>query len=161
METNGRTERAPAPRKHPGSCHCGAVRFEVEIDLSAGGSRCNCSICVKLGGFSGIVKPEAFRLLSGKESLSEYTWGAKIGHRFFCGHCGVSCFAPGHLAEIGGDYVSINLNALDDVDPNQLPAIHWDGRHNNWEAGPRKEPWPIFTTSAAERATSAAHESTA
>lgn len=30
-------------KKHTGGCHCGAVRFEVMVDTSAG-SRCNCSI---------------------------------------------------------------------------------------------------------------------
>ncbi len=149
MENQKKSGSAPAAPKHPGSCHCGAVRFEVELDVSSGGSRCNCSICLKLGGFAAIVKPEAFRLLGGQESLSEYAWGAKIGRRVVCTHCGVSCFAPGHLAEVGGDYVSVNLNALDDIDPNELPAVHWDGRHDNWQSGPRKEPWPVFTKRAA------------
>ena len=27
--------------KHRGSCHCGKVRFEVALDLSAKASRCN------------------------------------------------------------------------------------------------------------------------
>jgi hypothetical protein len=40
--------------KHTGSCHCGAVRFEVDADVKKGASRCNCLH----------VKPAAFRLLS-------------------------------------------------------------------------------------------------
>jgi hypothetical protein len=57
--------------------------------------------------------------------------------------CGVHCFGRGHLVELGGDYVSVNLNCLDDVDPNQLSVVYWDGRHNNWIAGQRPAPWPI------------------
>ncbi len=132
-------------KKHAGSCHCGAVKFEVEVDATKGG-RCNCSICTKLGITAALVKPEAFALLSGEESLSSYEWGMKISKRFFCKGCGVLCFGKGHLAEVGGDYVSVNLNALDDVDPNQAELTHWDGRHNNWDAGPRPTPWPIFTS---------------
>jgi hypothetical protein len=131
------------PRKHPGSCHCGAVRFEVEVDASSGGA-CNCSICTKIGGIAALVKPAAFRLLSGESSLSFYEWGSKTAKRYFCKSCGVTCFSRGHLAEVGGDYVSVNLNALDDVDPAHVKVGYWDGRHNNWEGGQRSEPWPIF-----------------
>ncbi len=132
-------------RKHAGSCHCGAVRFEVEFDMGAGAGRCNCSICTKVGALGAIVKPEAFTLVSGAESLGEYQWGAKISRRFFCRTCGIHCFGRGHLAELGGDYVSVNLNALNDVELSDMKVVHWDGRHDNWQAGPRGTPWPIVT----------------
>jgi hypothetical protein len=128
---------------HAGSCHCGAVRFQVEADLREGVARCNCSICTKIAMTGRIVKPSAFTLLSGEESLGTYEWGAKISKRFFCRHCGIHCFGRGHLAEVGGDYVSVNLNCIDGLDPNTLEIVHWDGRHNNWEGGPRSTPWPI------------------
>jgi hypothetical protein len=128
---------------YTGGCHCGAVRFQVEADLGQGASRCNCSVCTKIAPTALVMKPAAFTLLAGEESLATYEWGPKISRRFFCKHCGVHCFGRGFLAEVGGDFASVNLNCLDDVDPNQLPVIYWDGRHNNWEAGPRSTPWPI------------------
>jgi hypothetical protein len=92
----------------------------------------------------GKVKPVAFRLVQGEDALSSYAWGAKISTRFFCKRCGIHCFARGHLAELGGDFVSINLNTLDDIDPRSVKVVHWDGRHDNWHAGTRDTPWPIW-----------------
>jgi hypothetical protein len=134
--------------KHRGSCHCGSVRYEVEIDLQKGGSRCNCSVCTKTSVTAGIVKPARFTLLCAERELGEYEWGAKHSKRFFCKNCGVHCFGRGHLAEVGGDYVAVNLNTLDDVELDEVSLVHWDGRHDNWEAGPRPSPWPIMTSSA-------------
>jgi hypothetical protein len=131
-----------AANKHTGGCHCGAVRYEVLINPAIG-SRCNCSICTKTAVLGGFAKPEAFVLLAGTESLSAYEWGAKISRRFFCKHCGIHCFGRGHLEELGGDYVSINFNTLDDVDPAGVNVAYWDGRHDNWHAGTRNAPWPI------------------
>ena len=130
------------PTRHTGGCHCGAVRFEVELDDSTG-TMCNCTICTKLGTVGAIVKPAAFRLVSGEADLSTYEWGGRISRRKFCKHCGVYCFAFGHLDVLGGDYVSINLRALDDFDLGQVKIGYWDGRHNNWQAGPRPTPWPV------------------
>jgi hypothetical protein len=90
-----------------------------------------------------IVKPSDFVLLAGEGDLSIYEWGAKVSKRFFCRHCGIHCFGRGHMAQLGGDYVSVNLNCIDGLDPSLLDVIHWDGRHNNWQGGPRKAPWPI------------------
>ncbi len=129
--------------KHQGSCHCGAVRFEVDVDPQTA-TRCNCSICAKGGSMGAMVKPAAFRLLSGKESLGSYVWGSKIGTRFFCKHCGVYCYGAGSLPELGGDFVSPNVNTLDDVDVAMISPKFWDGRHDNWAGGSREQPWPIF-----------------
>jgi hypothetical protein len=101
-----------------------------------------------MGIIGRLVKPAAFTLLAGEESLAAYEWGARISRRFFCKQCGIHCFGRGHLAEVGGDYVSVNLNCLDGVDPGLVALVYWDGRHNNWEAGPRPTPWPIDAAAA-------------
>jgi hypothetical protein len=121
----------------------------VDVDLARGAGRCNCTICAKVGGTGAIVKPDAFHLVEGEESLGEYRWGAKISTRFFCKACGVHCFGRGHLDVLGGDYVSVNLNTLDDVDLLGVKVVHWDGRHDNWMAGPRDAPWPLFSAASA------------
>ena len=132
----------PTPRMHTGGCHCGAVRFEVELDLATG-TMCNCTICTKLGTVGANVKPAAFRLVSGEADLSSYEWGHRVARRRFCTHCGAHCFGAGHLDVLGGDFVSINLCCLDDFDLARVKLGYWDGRHDNWQAGQRDTPWPI------------------
>jgi hypothetical protein len=139
---------------HTGACHCGAVRFQFEADLTEGGSRCNCTICTKTNIFGRSVKPDAFRLLQGERSLAFYEWATKIGKRYFCKTCGVQCYGSGHLAELGGDFVSVNLNCLEGVELDDLAVVYWDGRHNAWDAGPRPTPWPIFREGEAKPASS-------
>jgi hypothetical protein len=126
-------------RTYSGSCHCGAVRFEVDIDLSAGTFKCNCSICTKSRNWLAVVKPEAFRLIAGESDLSDYQCGKQTTHNLFCKDCGVSSFEWGDDKNLGGRFYAVKVACLDDATVDELvnaPITYVDGRHDNYNAAP-------------------------
>ncbi len=127
-------------RTYTGSCHCGAVRFEADIDLAAETSRCNCSICLKARFWKAIVMPDAFRLLRGEDSLADYRFGSRrIGHHF-CRQCGIKPFGQGRLDGLG-EFYAVNLACLDDTSDAELaaaPIAYENGRQGDWHSPPRE-----------------------
>lgn len=126
-------------KTYSGNCHCGAVRYQVDIDLSEGTFKCNCSICTKLRNWLTMVKPEGFRLLAGGADLKDYRFGTKNIHHLFCRHCGIHSFGWGNIPDLGGKIYAVNDNCLGDVDVAGLvtaPVTCVDGRHDNWQSPP-------------------------
>jgi len=129
-------------QKYNGSCHCGAVRFEVDLDISAGTTKCNCSICTKMrllvlagATLSSQVRPEAFHLIAGDGELTDYQGRNKVAHHVFCRHCGVRSFEWVDVPNMSGHkYFSVNLTCLDGVDVDELVAapVSYPGRNNDW-----------------------------
>jgi len=126
-------------KTYSGSCHCGKVRFEAEMDLAQGTARCNCSMCTKTRSWIGFVPPQQFNLLSGAELQTEYQWTPpgkdqpRIKYHF-CSTCGTRMPAWGDISELGGEIYAVPIATLDDIDIEELaaaPIMYIDGRHDS------------------------------
>jgi len=113
--------------RYQGGCHCGAVRFTVELD---GDPRevldCNCSICTKKG-FLHLIVPDAALRFTGEPAT--YAFGTHVAKHMFCATCGIHAF---YRPRSHPDSWDVNVRCLDGV-----PLSHWqirpfDGEH--WEA---------------------------
>lgn len=112
--------------KSTGSCHCGKVKFEVELDLSNGVS-CNCSMCLRKGTVLSFVPESQFKLLSGANNLTDYQFNKKVIHHTFCSTCGVTAFATGQLPD-GTPMKAVNLRCLEGIDLDKIKIQHYDGK---------------------------------
>jgi hypothetical protein len=108
---------------YQGSCHCGAVRFEITADLEAF-TTCDCSLCRKKNAVVAKVHESGFRLLAGEGQLTLYQWNLRIAKHYFCRICGIYTF---HRMRSAPDSYGINVNCLD-ADLSHVPVIAVDGK---------------------------------
>lgn len=123
-------------KTYQGSCHCGAVRFEADLDLDQGSYRCNCSICRRTRFWPAVARPEGFRLLAGEADLTEYRFNSRKNVHMFCRHCGVRAFGVGNDTPIGVIY-GVNIGCLEGLSEEALSQItvhRIDGMHDRMEA---------------------------
>ena len=113
--------------KHTGSCHCGKVKYEVDMNLQNAIS-CNCSICMKRGTLLDFVPEAHFKLLTGETDLQDYQFNKKIIHHLFCKTCGVVSFAKGSAPD-GTKMIAVNLRCLDNIDLSKLKIQEYDGKN--------------------------------
>lgn len=112
---------------HHGSCHCGAVQFDVELDLTQPVISCNCSMCARAGTLLAFVAPEQFTLRTGEDALTNYQFHKHVIDHLFCSTCGIKPFARGQKRD-GTPMVAVNARCLEDVDVGALNAVPYDGK---------------------------------
>lgn len=109
--------------KYSGSCHCGAVRFEIVTDFPEL-TTCDCSICRRKNAVMVKVHERDFLLVSGQEALSAYQFHTLTATHYFCRICGVY---PFHRKRVTPDHFGINVHCLAGFDPTGIPVRATDG----------------------------------
>ena len=115
--------------KHTGGCHCGRVRFEVVAPAALEVSECNCSMCGKSGFLHLIVPADRFKLLSGADVLTSYSFNTRTARHLFCSVCGIKSF---YVPRSHPDGYSVNARCLDAGTATGMSITKIDGR--NWES---------------------------
>ncbi|WP_456301243.1 GFA family protein [Acidovorax bellezanensis] len=121
-------------KTHQGSCHCGACRFEVDLDLDHVRS-CNCSIGRRRAALIHRVPKEALRMLTPLENLSVYEWHTKTARDYFCPSCGILPFRiPSQptadeirAGKLPFEGWAINVLCLANVDLAGIPVVRING----------------------------------
>ena len=107
------------------TCHCGAMKAEVDEDLPTRGMTCNCSICRRKGYVHHFTTPDKAKLTR-PEGVVDYTFATHNIHHHACPLCGCSPFATGKGPD-GKEMVEINLRCVEECDLDALEITEHDG----------------------------------
>ncbi|HAU5431204.1 GFA family protein [Cronobacter malonaticus] len=108
-------------KKMNGQCHCGTVKFTVELtDGLNTARRCNCSYCRMRGAITVSAPLNGITVLEGKEKLTEYRFNTRQAAHYFCSVCGIYTF---HQRRSNPDQYGVNVACLEGVSPFDFPEI--------------------------------------
>jgi len=130
---------------HKGGCHCKKVRFEVQCSKDLLIYNCNCTICHMKHNIHFVVPARNFKLISGAEELTTYTFNSHQAKHMFCSFCGVQSF---YVPRSNQNGYGINPDCLDSGTVASVKVVNFDGL--NWESSIEKEklkPNPIQSQS--------------
>jgi hypothetical protein len=104
-----------------GSCHCGAVEFEVELANGLGKlRRCNCSLCKRKGAIMANVPIERLRVTKGQDKLTLYQWNTRQAKHYFCSICGIYTH---HQRRSVPTEFGFNVACIEGVNPYELGEV--------------------------------------
>lgn len=104
-----------------GSCHCGAVIFEVRLNNGFDNlRRCNCSLCRRKGAVMAGVPLDALRVLEGADKLSLYQWNTMTAKHYFCSVCGIYTH---HQRRSNPNEYGFNVACIEGLEPTDLGDV--------------------------------------
>lgn len=97
------------------SCHCGAVRIEVDA-LPETLTQCTCSICRRYAGLWAYRTRRTARVVSGSDRLTAYLWGDKGIEFYHCSTCGcVTHYESTEKRDDSRFAVNVRMMSPDDI----------------------------------------------
>ena len=82
-----------------------------------------------MSGFQHLIVPGSrFRLLTGADALTEYTFNTGVARHLFCRRCGIKSF---YVPRSNPDGFSVNARCLEPGTIESVTVEPFDGR--NWE----------------------------
>lgn len=106
---------------HKGSCHCGAVQFELKLPNGLENlRRCNCSMCRRRGAVVASVPLSGINITQGEEVLRLYQFNTKTAKHYFCSICGIYTH---HQRRSNPEQYGFNVACLEGVNPFELGDI--------------------------------------
>ncbi|MEZ4333031.1 MAG: GFA family protein [Myxococcota bacterium] len=111
---------------HPGSCHCGRVRFEVDLpDGLVDPRHCTCSMCRRRGAIVATARLDQLRIVDGADHLRVYQFNTGTARHYFCPTCGIYTH---HQRRSNPALYGFNVGCLEGVDPFEIDVVEvYDG----------------------------------
>jgi hypothetical protein len=112
-----------------GACHCGAVRFTVDLPYGLSSARrCTCSICRMRGAIAVTAHLDGLKITQGGDKLATYRFNTKTAEHHFCSVCGIYTH---HKRRSNPNQLGVNVACLEGVSPfdfNEV-VVHDGERH--------------------------------
>jgi len=114
-----------------GSCHCGAIKFEVS-EAPSSVTVCNCTFCTKRGVIWAYYPRDSVKLIVTPEADAVYSRNGMNKHHH-CNVCGCGTFSEvptwvDHKPDFANPRTSVNVRLFDSFDIASLPVETIDGR---------------------------------
>lgn len=97
------------------ACHCGTVRFTVQLtDGLRTARRCNCSYCRMRGAVAVSANLADINVLQGEEALTLYQFNTGEAKHYFCSRCGIYTF---HQRRSAPHQYGVNVACIEGMSP--------------------------------------------
>ncbi len=120
-----------------GSCHCGAVVFEVRLSNGIETARrCDCSLCARRGAVAVSAPLDGITYLKGEDQLTLYQFGTMTAEHYFCARCGIYTH---HRRRSDPNEIGVNLACLDGQTPFLPEVLVHDGVNHPNDVGTERD----------------------